>query len=473
MQLLYYYILTVVLVAGMLLIRNRATVNVLTGLFLAGQMGLCVVSWMNKGSDVLSYFTFDALAVLFLTLLTLLSITTVIHGFVNLKDNTTRRYQQYHAALAGLIASITGATLANNLTVVWVFVEATTLTASVLIYHEKNKLTLEAVWKYIFVCSTGIAIAYFGILFLGLGMQGNARFDLSFSAMSELVTRVNPLYLKIAFLFVLVGYSTKMELFPMHTAGVDANSVAQPQIGAFISTAMVNLGFVSFFRVYRMLYHTSIFSWMNHILLIVGLLSVLTAAGYMLKARHVKRMLAYSTLENMGIMAIALGTGDNGYYAAILILVVHSLIKSGLFYQLSQLFRTLHTYMLKETGNYFILNPPGALVLLSGTLLILAIPPSGLFLPEFLTFLSLAESGNWLVLILLLFFLCFVVYAFATRMMHVLFSNPVEDHPEPVMVRPYILELAVQWIMFAAAILLCFYQPPFLQQLMKEAVQMF
>ncbi|MHC1706711.1 MAG: proton-conducting transporter membrane subunit [Bacteroidales bacterium] len=465
-----YYILTVLLIAGILLLRNRNIVSLFTVLFLIVQISLNIFAALEINTLQLEYFTFDSLGLIFLSILTVLSVTTVFHGFKNLKTDSTRRYQYYHASLTGLIASLSGALLASNVTLVWVFVEATTLTASVLIYHEKNKLTLEAAWKYVFVCSVGIALAYMGILFLGLALSGNAGFDMSFKGISGIISSSDPIYLKVAFLFILVGYGTKMELFPMHTAGVDANSVAHPQIGAFISTAMVNLGFVAFFRIYKILYQTNIQSWMSNVLLLTGILSILVAAGYMLKARHTKRMLAYSTLEIMGIVAIALGIGGIGFYAAILILIVHSLVKSALFYQLSQMFRIYHTYMIKEVGHYFRLNPAGSLVLIVGMVSILAIPPSGLFWPEFLVFSALASGGYWLVLLLIFFLLCFVVYAMSTRMMHILFSAPVNDPPEIKKVKADSSEISIQMLLLIAAMALCFYQPGFLKVLIQNSI---
>lgn len=471
-MLLYYIILTLALITGILLIRRKAVVKTLTVAFLIVQTGLFISLFYEARELMLGYFIFDPLAKIFLGLLSILSITTAIHGFNNLKTDSTRRYQNYHAAFCGLVASITLATLADNLTVVWVFIEATTLLVSVLIYHEKNKLTLEAVWKYIFVCSTGIAIAYMGILFLGLAMTEGTGFDLGFEGMSRLLVSSNPLYLKIAFLFVLLGYSSKMELFPMHTAGVDANSVAQPQIAAFMSTAMVNLGFVAFFRIYKMLAITEIKPWMDHILILTGLLSILVAAGYMLKARHTKRMLAYSTLEIMGIVAIAIGIGGYGLHAAILLLVVHSLTKSGIFYQLSQMFRIFHTYKLKEVGDYFHHNPLGSMVLLVGLAGILAIPPSGLFRPEFMVFSQLASGNYWIVLGLMFFLMSFLVYGMATRMLHVLFSPRLEVFQPLTPVKANITEIFVQMSLLLMAMSLCFYEPVFLETLIDQAIQL-
>jgi len=466
-MLLLYFIFAILIVSGILLIRRRRVVEIFTLLFLSAQISLVFYAFYHHGATDLAYFNYDALGLIFLSVLTIISITTVYHGFANLGGDTTRRYQNYHAALCVLIAAISGATLANNITVVWVFVEATTLAVSVLIYHERNKLTLEATWKYIFVCSTGIALAYMGILFLSITFRGGASFDLSFNGMARLVTSANPLYLKVAFLFVLVGYSTKMELFPMHTVGIDANSVAPPQIGAFISTAMVNLGFVAIFRVYKVLANTSVAYWMSNVLILVGLLSIIVSAGYMLKAKHNKRMLAYSTVENMGIVAI--GAGGIGYYAAILHLILHSFTKASLFYQVGQVYKFLKTYRLEESGRYLQMNPAGAVVLLIGMFAILAIPPSGMFISEWMTFKALVASGRWITFGIMVLFLSFVIYALATRFFHLLYSEPVKEFPIPVEKGASPVETVTQYLLLGFVIFICFYQPHFLVDLIREA----
>ena len=146
----------------------------------------------------------------------------------------------------------------------------------------------------------------------------------------------------------------------------------------------------------------------------------------MLKAKHLKRMLAYSSLENMGLVAIAIGVGGAGYYAAFLLLVLHSLSKSSLFYQMGQLSRVLHTFQLDDCGKYMKLYPAGALVLITGMVCILAIPPSGLFITEFMIFKGLVFNGQWFVLISAIVLLCFIVYAMSTRIMHIVFSESTE-----------------------------------------------
>ena len=401
-----------------------------------------------------------------------MTIPTIYHGFIYSSGDDTRKFNIYHMALIALMTFMSGAYLANGMTVLWIFVEATTLAVGLLIYHDRTEIALEATWKYVFICSAGIALAYLGILFLGFIYGREDAASLSFSSLAEIVNQANPMYLKIAFLFVLIGFSTKMGLFPMHTVTIDAHSVAPPPISALISTTLMNVGFLAIFRVYTLFSSSSILPFMNSVLVISGLLSLLVAAGYMLKAKHLKRMLAYSSLENMGLVAIAIGAGGIGYYAALLLLVLHSLTKSSLFYQMGQLSRVLHTFKLDDCGRYMKLYPSGAMVLILGMICILAIPPSGLFITEFMIFKGLVYNGQWLVLITAIVLICFVVYAMSTRFMHIIFSSPRKesDNKEQGKINP--VETVSQFIFLGIVIVLCFYQPPFLVDLINRSIEL-
>ena len=293
---------------------------------------------------------------------------------------------------------------------------------------------------------------------------------LSFASLSGIINQANPMYLKIAFVFVLIGFSTKMGLFPMHTVTIDAHSVAPPPISALISTTLMNVGFLAIFRVYTLFSSSPILPFMNNVLIISGMLSLLIAAGYMLKAKHLKRMLAYSSLENMGLVAIAIGVGGIGYYAALLLLILHTLAKSSLFYQMGQLSRVLHTFKLDECGRYMKLYPAGALVLLTGMVCILAIPPSGLFISEFMIMKGLVYNGQWFVLIAAIILLCFVIYAMSTRIMHIVFSDPRGDIAIAPPDKVYPAETITQFVFLGLVIVMCFYQPPFLVDLINQSI---
>ncbi len=471
-MLLLFFIISVLISTSIMLFRNKAFTRILTLCFALIHIGLAVYCWVNLNQTELKYFTFTSTGVLLLSILSLLAIPTVYHGFIYVSGDDTKKYNIYHAALITLMTFMTGAYLANGMTVLWIFVEATTLAVAALIYHDRTEIALEATWKYVFICSAGIALAYLGIMFLGFIYGREDAATLSFSSLAIIINQANPMYLKIAFLFVLIGFSTKMGLFPMHTVTIDAHSVAPPPISALISTTLMNVGFLAIFRVYTLFSFSSILPFMNNVLILSGMLSLLVAAGYMLKAKHLKRMLAYSSLENMGLVAIAIGTGGTGYYAALLLLVLHSLAKSSLFYQMGQLSRVLHTYKLDDCGSYMKLYPAGALVLMIGLFCILAIPPSGLFITEFMIFRGLVLNDRWFVLIVTIILLCFVIYAMSTRFMHINFSSPRKtgETQAPEKVNP--AETISQFTFLGIVIVLCFYQPPFLIDLINRSIEL-
>ncbi len=271
-----------------------------------------------------------------------------------------------------------------------------------------------------------------------------------------------------------------MGLFPMHTVTIDAHSVSPPPISAFISTTLMNVGFIAIFRVYSMLsttmqVGTNIHQFMNNLLILSGILSLLIASGYMLKAKHNKRMLAYSSLENMGIVAIALGVGGIAYYAAILHIVLHSLTKAGLFYQMGQSKKVLGTYMLDESGDYLRLYPAGAAALMLGIICIVAIPPSGLFISEFMLFKAMVANGEYFYLIATVLLLTFVIYALITRVLHILFSkprgneNPYTETHKSNKVNP--VQTVSQFLLFGMVIYICFSQPEFLKNTINSIIQ--
>lgn len=466
-----FFIFSVLLSVLILLFRNKSVTKFIIITYCLIHLAFSIHSWTNLGKTDLGYFTYDHTALTFLTLLSVIVAAVIWHGLIYVAEDDARKYNIYHISLIALVTSISGAYLSNNLVALWIFAEATTLAVAGLIYHDRTVSSLEATWKYIFLSSVGVAIAFIGILFISMTMKGSGFVDLSFASISAASPNANPLYLKIAFLFIFVGFGTKMEIFPMHTVGIDANSVAPSPIGALISTGLVNMGFVTLFRVYGSLSDSVISAWMNRILIIVGLLSLLTAAGYMLKAKHLKRMLAYSTLENMGLVSIALGIGGRSHYAAILLLIMHSLTKSGLFLQMNQLYRALGTVKLDESGRYLKIFPAGAVVLIVGSICVMALPPSGLFYTELIIFRELVRGGNWFVIITSAFLLCCIIYAMTVRIMHVVFSPARSESTNITKEKISPWETLSQFLFFAVVIILCFYQPPYLKDVINQIVE--
>jgi hydrogenase-4 component F len=229
-----YFIVVAILILSCVLIRIRNASHFLTGIFLVLQIFLTLWMCNNLGKKEIGLFLIDDTAILFSLLLCLVSLATYYYSKKAFEVENNRRIKSYGAGFIALVASITGVYCASNITVSWIFLEATTLSAAVLIYHNRTIRALEATWKYVFITSIGIALAYIGILFLSLTFKNNVGMDLSYVNLSNMMPSANPLYLKLAFLFVLIGYSAKMEIFPLYTIAIDANYVAPSPVSALI-----------------------------------------------------------------------------------------------------------------------------------------------------------------------------------------------------------------------------------------------
>ena len=465
-----YLIIAFLIGVGTLLNRNHTVRILLLALFLAVQTIITIYAYFHLNEEIYNYFKYDALGVIFMCVLTILSYTTIYHSYIYLQYRKDSSYTQsiYFTALIMLIIAMTCVYLASHLGVLWGFVELTTLSVAILIYHERTPLSLEATWKYVFVCSIGITITFIGIILLSIAMQETEATDFSFKAMQSQLLLVNVSWLRLAFLFMIIGFCTKMGLFPMHTAAIDAHTVAPPPISAFISTTLMNVGFVAIFRTYSMFAHTSILPWMNQVLLWCGLISIIVSAAYLLKVKHLKRMSAYSSIEHMGLVAIGLASGGIGYFAAIFHLILHSFVKASVFYQIDQFHRHYRTYIISETGNYFNRNLPGAMVMLLVFIGITAMPPSGLFITEFWIFKALFSSSHYVIFIFALLFLSVAIYSLANNFLHILFNQSKDLGP--VKEKQNISETYSQYFLLALVFYLGLNPPAVMINIIQEAV---
>lgn len=467
----YYIIIAFLIGAACALNRNQTIRIALLALFLIIQTANTIYGYCHLNEDNLGYFKFDAIGVIFMCVLTILSYTTIYHSYIYLRErkDSSRSQSIYFGALILLILAMTCVYISSHLGFMWVFIELTTLSVALLIYHERTPLSIEATWKYVFVCSIGITITFIGIIFLSIAMQETKTINFSFSAMQQQLLHVNVFWLKLAFLFMIVGFCTKMGLFPMHTAAIDAHTVAPPPISAFISTTLMNVGFVSIFRTYSLFAHTPIQQWTNQVLLWCGLLSIVVSAAYLLKVRHLKRMSAYSSIEHMGLAAIGLASGGIGYFAAIFHMILHSFVKASVFYQIDQFHRHFRTYIIGETGDYFNRYLPGALVMLLVFVGITAMPPSGLFITEFWIFKAMFNSSHFLILVLALLFLSIAIYSLAKNFFFILFNQTSDLLPVKEKIHPS--ETYSQYILLASMFYLGLNPPAGMINLIQEAVR--
>lgn len=466
------YLIVSFLIAALVFFNRKKKVNyTLLILFALLQSAFAVCASLCLNNTDIEYFTIDSLGLLLLLTMSIITIPAVYHSYryIERKNETPQSRAIYFTALIILIASISAGYLANHIAVIWIFTELTTLSASALIYHHRNKLALEGTWKYVFICAISVTFIFIGILFLSLALRSTGSSDLSFSNLVAHAQQLDPFWLRLAFLFIFTGFTAKLGLVPMYTAGIDAKDKAPAPAGALLASVLMNLGFAGIFRFYGVLSGTSLHHWANMIIFAAAILSIFVAAVYMSRVLNIKRMLAYSGIEHMGIVMLGIAAGGIGYYAAVLHIVLHAFVKSSMFFQYNQLYRVFNSKSIFETGNYFRYNPAGAIVLLLGFISATAMPPSGLFVSEFLIFRSLFEGKHAILLAFVLLLLTIIIYAFGKNIMKILFV-PVEgiELKDVPAINPW--ESATQYILLVLAIWLGLNPPDVFVRLITDAV---
>ncbi len=347
--------------------------------------------WLNI------YFKFDSIGILFLAVMSVVFLASAIYSIFYFDEHecSTQQETVYTATMFLFAAAMAGVLLSTHLALMWVFVEATTLTSALLIYFEKKKSSLEAAWKYVYICSIGITLAFVGIIILSIGSRSfNSLF---FSDLYLHASQINPFWLQISFAFILVGFGTKIGVAPIHAWLPDAHSEAPSPVSAMLSGTLLNTAFLALIRVQGIMVQAHKESFSNFLLLITGFLSLLISAVFMLQIKNYKRMLAYSSIENMGILFIGIALGKPGIFAAMILLVAHSLSKTSLFLTSGNI---LHLYKSKKIDSVRGLLKKDAItgwIWIIALLSISGMPPFPSFIAKFLIAKAFFSAGmGWL-----------------------------------------------------------------------------
>jgi hydrogenase-4 component F len=466
-----------VLIISVWLYFNRNTfVNYsLVSLFIALLWGLGIYESQNMNLTQLVFFKTDSLGLLLLLTLCVVAVPAIFHGYRYIEkhntDETPRSRGLFFAAMVLLISACSVAYLSNHIAVTWIFVEITTLSASALIYHHRNIRALEGVWKYVFICAISITFIYIGILFLSLALKDAGVEDMSFDSIRDNYGKLNLFWLKLSFLFVFTGFTAKLGLVPMYTAGIDAKDKAPAPAGALLSSILMNVGFISIYRMYAIMAHTPLQNWANTVIIIAAVLSIFVATVYMTRIKNIKRMFAYSSIEHMGLVMLGLAAGGIGVYAAILHIVLHTLIKPTLFLQYNQIYWVYQSKSIYDLGNYFKYNKTGAIVVLLGFISATAMPPSGLFISEFLIFQSLFQAHYILILLAVLLLLTMIIWGFGANIFKLLFTPPVTiDESKIPHISPW--ESLAQFMLLGFSVYLAYNPPAMFVTLIQDAVKL-
>ena len=278
-----------------------------------------------------------------------------------------------------------------NLGLMWVAVEATTLCSAPLILFHRSSQALEAMWKYLLICSVGIAFALFGTMLLGVAVRTSENTPgLWYALLTADQTVVDPAWFKAAWIFILAGYGTKMGLAPFHAWLPDAHSEAPGTISAMLSGSLLNCSLLGILRFYKLV-PECLLPFCKMLLMVLGLLSLLLAAFFIIRQGDYKRMLAYSSVEHMGIASLLLVVC--GEQIMLPHLLGHSLIKMALFLTAGNLLMAYGSRSIAGIGGMLGSMHRNAIIWISGILLICGAPPSPLFVTEFAL---IATAPAWL-----------------------------------------------------------------------------
>lgn len=359
------------------------------------------------------WLALDALGQLFLAIVSVLFFVSSIYGFSYLansgaENHTKRRDPErvFIACLLFFLATMSLVTLSHHLGLLWVAIEATTLTSAPLIFFHRSVHSLEATWKYLLICSVGIALALFGTFFLAAAFAaGGKDVPLTLRHLISMGHLLDVRLLRIAFIFLLVGYGTKMGLAPMHTWLPDAHSEAPSVVSALLSGALLNCAFLGILRSYQICAAADQAVFAQNILLIFGLISMLLAAVFILNQPDYKRMLAYSSVEHMGILALGVGLGPAAFFFTLFHTINHSLTKSMLFLSAGNIQGNYKTKTSNAINGLLKRLPVTGALWIAGFLAITGTPLFGLFVSEFNIFGVAVGQGRYIVAVLFLFLL--------------------------------------------------------------------
>jgi hydrogenase-4 component F len=313
------------------------------------------------------------------------------------------------------LASMTLVTISQHFGFLWVSIEATTLASAPLIYFHRQHRSLEATWKYLLICSVGIALALLGNFLLAVAASGSgeSKTPLIVADLLRGAHRLHSTWLEAAFLFFLVGYGTKMGLAPMHTWLPDAHSEAPSAVSALLSGALLNCAFLGILRAHQVCVAAGAAPFSQGLLLVFGLLSMAIGAVFILGQADFKRMLAYSSIEHMGVLAIGVGLGGAGVFGTALHAVNHSLTKAFLFLVAGNILAAYGTKSVSNVRGLSRTLPLSGILWVAGFFAITGSPPFGPFLSEFTILKSALDQGRGPVAVLYLALLAAVFVGMA------------------------------------------------------------
>jgi hydrogenase-4 component F len=409
--------------------RAGALINVIaSALTLGGGVSLLFVDRVR--SDLIIVDDFNIFLVVLTTFVgfttSIFSATYIAHE-IEIGRLTSVFLRFYHAMYQAMIGAMCVALLANNIGLMWVGVEVATLTTVMMVGIYRTPEAIEAAWKYFILGSVGISLAFFGTILVYLVAQeviGEGLAAMSWDLLVKAAPQFEPRLLSLAFVFLLVGYGTKIGLAPFHAWLPDAHAEGPTPISAVLSGLLLNVALYALLRFKMVLAANPDTLNVGAIMAALGLISLIFAALMLYRRRDIKRLFAYSSIEHMGIATFAFGIGGPlANFAGLLHMTMHSLIKSAIFFTVGHVSQVKGTQRLADIGGLSVTHPMLAVGFTLGVIAIAGLPPFGMFTSEFMLVSSTFARQPALAVILALGLLI-SIGALVLRVQDIVFGEP-------------------------------------------------
>ena len=357
------------------------------------------------------WFRLDALSAYHLAVMMIVFILSTLYALSYFRNEpealrlTTGLARRFSGLWHGAICAMTTVLISNNLGIMWVGVEATTLLTAFLICLHITAVSLEATWKYLIVCSVGVAFAFMGVLLLAAsaGAPAPGAPILQWTYLRGIAGALDPRLVKLSFIFLLVGYGTKAGIAPMHSWLPDAHSQAPAPVSAFFSGFMLNMALYCLMRHLPIVKTaTANAAWADNLLIFFGLLSMLIAAVFILSQHDLKRLLAYHSVEHMGIIMLGLGLGPLGAFGALYHTLNHSLCKTLGFLSAGRIGQIFVTHDMRRISGALRTSPLWGGGLFGSMLALIGVAPFAIFMSELVILKAAADSRHYIAIALFL-----------------------------------------------------------------------
>jgi hydrogenase-4 component F len=458
--------------------RWRAVVLIITAVLHAAMVAR--IWTVSTTSAFGGWLAVDALGLIVLTLVSALFLGVAHYAVGYLRSEGVRDNRVFVSCMLAFLGAATLVAVSHHLALLWIGMETTTLAVAPLIFDRRDRRSLEAVWKYLVLSSVGIAFALFGVFLLASAQPSGAGSGrpLMIDDMITGARLLDPAWLRLAFVFIAIGFGTKMGLAPMHSWKPDTYGEAPSLVAGLMAGALTSCAFLGLARVSAICFAAGLGPFIRPVLIGFGLFSLLIAAAFIVGQRDVRRLLAYSSVEHMGLLVLGLGLGGVGAYGAVLHSLNNGLAKGLTFLAVGNVVLAFGTSTASDIRGLHRLLPRTGVLLIVGLFAITGAPPFGLFISE-LTILSAAfgEHHPWVAVTMILL-LVVIFVGIAAMILEMVYGVAAEHDDSRSGHRPKV-GAEQKWLVVAPAVFACFVlmlgiyiPPPLADALARAAVEL-